>query len=220
MHTLRFHAAAFLLTLSLCVVQAQTVQAQSNPYEAGWDAYEAGNHARAAQLLGPYAEAGDPYAQNAMGYMSFYGYGMPRDRLAAGRWYGLAARQGHEPSQQVLNQIAPHIMEALFVDQIDRYGPDTTDVGTFRHDVEVYCIYGGSNCQAWRARARQFQDDWNRAAEAANLRRAWGVYTGGSDDFWRRSRERSACLRRVSESIQRQTYGQQTWRYVDSCGSL
>jgi hypothetical protein len=52
------------------------------------------------------------------------------------------------------------------------------------------------------------------------MRRLWGVYTGGSDDFWRRANARSACLRRVTESIQRQTYGQQTWRYVDSCGSL
>lgn len=215
-------AAVLAPVLAMSAAAAQTPPASNPNYNAGWDAFEARNYARAAQLLRPFAEAGDPYAQNAMGNMSFYGNGVPRDRLAAGRWYGMAAEQGHEPSQRTLNQIAPHIMEAQFVDHIDRYGPDTTDVGTFHYDVSVYCIYRGPNCQAWRVRARQFQNARNSEAELANMRRLWGVYSGAGtrDDFWRRARERSACMRRVSESIQRQTYGQQTWRYVNSCGAL
>ncbi|MCR6645292.1 MAG: sel1 repeat family protein [Terricaulis sp.] len=207
-------AAASTTQNSAAAAQAQHQQAWND----GWTAFERQQYAAAARLLRPYADAGDPSAQNAMGYMSFYGHGVPRDRLEAGRWYGLAAEQGHEASQRTLNQIAPHIMEARFVDHIDRYGPDTTDVGTFHYDVSVYCIYSGPNCSAWRARAARFQRDWNNAAEAANMRRIWGLHSGGSDaDFWRRSRERSACMRRVTESIERQTYGQQTWRYVNNC---
>lgn len=201
--------------------QNNSVAAQAQHQQAwndGWTAFERNQYATAARLLRPYAEAGDPSTQNAMGYMYFYGHGVTRDRLEAGRWYTLAAEQGHEASQRTLNQIAPHIMEARFVDHIDRYGPDTTDVGTFHYDVSVYCIYRGPNCSTWQARARQFQNARNRAAEAANMRRIWGLYSEPSEDFWRRSRERSACLRRVTESIQRQTYGQQTWRYVNNCG--
>lgn len=191
----------------------------ANPaYSQGWAAFERDDYAAAARLLRPFADAGDQYAQNAMGFMNFFGRGVPQNRLEAGRWYGLAAAQGNEQAQRALNDYAAHIMEARFVDHIDRYGPDTTDSGTFHYDVSVYCIYRGPNCSTWQARARQFQDARNREAEAANMRRIWGLYSGGSDaEFWRQSRERSACLRRVTESIQRQTYGQQTWRYVNNC---
>jgi uncharacterized protein len=205
------------LVVAACLLSAQAAVAQNAQYEAGWDAFEAGDYARAAQILRPYATAGDPHSQNAMGFMSFYGRGVPRDRLEAGRWYGLAAQQGHEPSQRTLNEIAPNVMEAMFIDHIDRYGPDTTDFGTFHYDVQVYCIYRGPNCQTWQVRARQFRDERNAAAEAANLRRIWGLHGGSDENYWRQARARSACLKRVSDSIQRQTYGQQTWRYVNSC---
>ncbi len=195
-----------------------TAQAQHQQgWNDGWTAFERQQYATAARLLRPYADAGDPSTQNAMGYMYFYGHGVTRDRLEAARWYTLAANQGHEASQRTLNQIAPHIMEARFVDHIDRYGPDTTDVGTFHYDVSVYCIYRGPNCSTWQARAARFQRDWNSAAEAANMRRIWGLYGESSEESWRRHRERSACMRRVIESIERQTYGQQTWRYVNNC---
>jgi len=186
-------------------------------YSEGWAALERNDYAAAARLLRPFADAGDQHAQNAMGFLNFFGRGVPQNRLEAARWYGLAAAQGNEQAQRALNEYAPHIMEARFVDHIDRYGPDTTDVGTFHYDVSVYCIYRGPNCQTWRARAQQFQDRWNARAEAANMRRIWGLYGGDSAEEMRQSRERSACLRRVTESIQRQTYGQQTWRYVNNC---
>ena len=32
-----------------------------------------------------------------------------------------------------------------------------------------------------------------------------------------RGRARSECLQRVTESINRQTYGQQSWRYTNNC---
>jgi hypothetical protein len=192
--------------------------AAATDYDLGWAAMRERNYGRAAQLLRPYAEAGNADAQNAMGYLTFYGYGVTANRLESGRWYGLAAEQGHEEARRRLNEIAPHIMEAQFVDHIDRYGPDMTDPASFHYDVSVYCIYSGPNCHAWRARYQQFEGAWNRAAESANMRRLWGVYTGGpDDDGWRRARERSDCMRRVTESIQRQTYGQQTWQYVNSC---
>lgn len=198
--------------------RATVAQAAPPSVSPGWAALAAEDYARAAQLLRPLAEAGDADAQNAMGFMTFYGRGVPQNRLEAGRWYGLSAEQGNEQAQRTLNAIAPNLMEAQFVDHIDRFGPDMTDPGTFHFDVSVYCIYRGPNCQTWRARYQEFEGRWNRRAERINMARIWGVYTGGPDeDGWRRAAERSACMRRVTESIQRQTYGQQTWRYVNSC---
>jgi TPR repeat protein len=186
-------------------------------YAAAWAAFERDDYTAAARLFRPFADAGDHSAQNAMGFMYFFGRGVSQNRLEAGRWYGLAAEQGNEQAQRALNDYAAHIMEARFVDHIDRHGPDTTDSGTFHYDVSVYCIYRGPNCQSWQVRARQFEDARNRAAEAANMRRIWGLYGGDSAEAMRASRARSECLRRVTESINRQTYGQQTWRYVNNC---
>lgn len=182
-----------------------------------WAAFEQRDYATAYGLLRPFADAGESSAQNAMGFMHFFGRGTAQNRLEAARWYGLAAAQGNEQAQRALNEYAPHIMEARFVDHIDRYGPNTTDVHSFHYDVNVYCIYSGPNCSTWRRRAQEFQDAWNARAEAANLRRIWGLYGGNSEQEARQYRERSECLRRVTESIQRQTYGQQTWRYVNNC---
>ncbi|MCG6114867.1 MAG: hypothetical protein MEQ84_06665 [Mesorhizobium sp.] len=55
------------------------------------------------------------------------------------------------------------------------------------------------------ARERQQQAERARAGSSSDA--AWGA----------RQRARSECLRRVTESIRRQTYGQQSWRYRDNC---
>lgn len=196
---------------------AATPPAGDQNWTNAWAAFERRDYATALRLIRPYADAGEPSAQNMMGYTLFNGLGVERNMVEAGRWYGLAAAQGHEPSQRQLNLLAPHIAQARFVEHVDRYGPSTADVHSFHYDVNVYCIYRGPNCSTWRRRAQEFQDAWNARAEAANMRRIWGLYGGNSEQEARQYRERSECLRRVTESIERQTYGQQTWRYVNNC---
>jgi hypothetical protein len=186
-------------------------------YAAAWAAFERDDFTNAARLFRPFADAGVADAQNVMGYLYLDGRGVPRNRVEAGRWYGLAAEQGHEAAQRALNLHAEQIMAARFVEHIDRNGPDTSDSIAFDLDVAYYCVYGGANCQTWRARARQFEQAQNRRAEAANMRRLWGVYGGSNEENARESQARSECLRRVTESLNRQTYGQQTWRYVNNC---
>lgn len=188
-------------------------------YDAAWDAYEARRYAEAARLMLPFANNGDAAAQNAMGYLTFYGHGVAKDVIEAARWYTKAAEQGHEPSQRTLVQIGPNVTQAMFLDHIDRYGPDTTDLASFSYDVAAYCALNGRNCQALMVQRRQRENAHNRAAEAANMRRIWNNYGNGQsqEQFFSNLRARSECLRRVTQSINDQTYGRQSWRYVDSC---
>ena len=84
-----------------------------------------------------------------------------------------------------------------FIHHIERYGPDTTDSSTLHYQVQLYCRYGGKQCQATQVRARNFQDQRNRAAEQANLRRVWQTQGPGGgesqEEFGSRSgRTRSA----------------------------
>jgi len=69
--------------------------------------------------------------------------------------------------------------------------------------------------------AEQQQARANHDARLARERqaRAEAAQAGSSSDaaWWARSRARSECLQRVTQSIQRQTYGQQSWRYANNC---
>ena len=72
--------------------------------EAAIKAYEAGNHASAAALLQPLAEAGDADAQNFLGALYHLGQGVPRDEKTAVEWVRKAAEQGHVIAQYNLGQ--------------------------------------------------------------------------------------------------------------------
>jgi uncharacterized protein len=115
--------------------------------------------------------------------------------------------------------IAPDVMQARFVEHVDRYGPSTASLEEFFYDVNVYCTYRGPNCSAWRARYYTLQRENNMRAEAANMARIWNNYGQGksSDQFWSEARARSECLRRVTQSIEAQNRGRQQWRYVNDC---
>ena len=52
--------------------------------------------------LEPLAEAGDPDAQNMIGYLLFHGEGVERDLEAAHAWFHRAADQGHKIAQRNL----------------------------------------------------------------------------------------------------------------------
>ncbi len=129
-------------------------------------------------------------------------------------------RAAEERQASLANQPEASLQEQ-FVQHIERYGPDTTDSSTFHYQVQLYCSYGGKQCQAMQARARNFQDQRNQAAEQANMRRIWQAQGPGGgqslEEFGRKSRERVQCLQRATESIRRQAAGLQSLRENPRC---
>ncbi len=136
----------------------------------------------------------------------------------AGYQHRIAEKEAAEAANAA-SQAAANTPEALFIDHIHRYGPDTTDSSSFHYEVALYCRYGGPNCHALQVRARQFQNQQNSAAERANMQRIWSSYGSGEslEEFARRSRARSQCLQALTKSIQDHTSGKQSWRYVGEC---
>ncbi|PKM21730.1 MAG: hypothetical protein CVV10_07880 [Gammaproteobacteria bacterium HGW-Gammaproteobacteria-14] len=63
------------------------------------------------------------------------------------------------------------------------------------YEAELYCRAGGPHCAHVRSQARNQQNQRNRRAEAANIRRAWELHNDGVDVFYE-SRRRQECLRR------------------------
>ena len=83
-------------------------------------AYDAGDYARAAMLLAPLADAGEPDAQYMLGQMYRWGTGVPPDARESLRWYEAAADAGHAMAAWELAHIyrvggntAPSHMEEL-----------------------------------------------------------------------------------------------------------
>jgi TPR repeat protein len=68
-------------------------------FNIGYDAYERGDYSAAFRAWRPLAEAGNAEAQFNLGYMYYYGEGVPVDDTQAARWYLQAAEQGHVTAQ-------------------------------------------------------------------------------------------------------------------------
>ena len=66
---------------------------------SGLAAFESKAFARAAALLGPLAEAGNPEAQHRLGIIYQNGLGMARNELLAYKWMQMAAKQDHALAQ-------------------------------------------------------------------------------------------------------------------------
>lgn len=65
-------------------------------------ALRAGDHAAAARLLTPRAQAGDPVAAHNLAILVSHGLGMPRDDRVAARWMTVAAEAGLISAQNTL----------------------------------------------------------------------------------------------------------------------
>ncbi|MGE3993228.1 hypothetical protein [Pseudorhodoplanes sp.] len=97
------------------------------------------------------------------------------------------------------------------------------------------CVTDGTSADRWAVRrhidtpagqaemARANAEAEERSARAAAQDRIrptqqqQGTVSRADADAMARQRARSECLRRVTESVNRQTYGQQSWRYQDNC---
>ena len=74
-------------------------------WEEGKKRYLAGDHAAAAQLILKAAQAGNPEAQNQIGYMYEAGDGVPKNYAEAARWYQAGATQGNARCQFALGAL-------------------------------------------------------------------------------------------------------------------
>ena len=94
---------SLLVVISLALFGAAPTAA--GPYEDASAAYEAGDHAKAAQLFRPLAELGDPRAQNNLGNMYVNGDGVPRDYREAVKWLRLATDQSDAQAETTLGAL-------------------------------------------------------------------------------------------------------------------
>lgn len=116
---LRRRVTAWLAALLVaCAGLAQPAFAQA--FE-GWNAYEAGDYARALQLFAQGAEAGDAESQYGLGWMYGNGMGVPQDYGTALSWYEQAARQGHVEAQN----------SAGFIHDLGLAGPADADLAEY-----------------------------------------------------------------------------------------
>lgn len=99
---------ALLVLLWLGVCGPLLAQTDGDPYELGLAAYRAGRYDEAAGAWGPLAEAGNALAQFSMGTLCHDGRGMPKDDVAATRWFRLSAEQGYPAAQYNLGNAYKH----------------------------------------------------------------------------------------------------------------
>jgi uncharacterized protein len=88
-------SAAFKLLLMPAMVSAQD-------FDAGLDAFVAGDFATALHEWIPLADHGDAVAQFQLGRIYYNGLGVPQDFVEAMKWFRLAADQGHAEAQNNL----------------------------------------------------------------------------------------------------------------------
>lgn len=85
--------------------QEPATQPAADPLAAARAAYLARDYQRALSLLRPLAEQNIPEAQYALGYMYYFGQGMPRNREAADYWVERAAARGYAKAEIALRQL-------------------------------------------------------------------------------------------------------------------
>jgi DamX protein len=95
-----------LLPISLLtVILSGCVPPSPARYDLGKQNFISGNYFSAFQQLMPQAQAGNPDAQYAVGYMYFYGLGTPQDRDKGVVYIQAAAAKGHPLAEQALAEL-------------------------------------------------------------------------------------------------------------------
>ena len=94
----------FLPALIALVLLFSTV-GWSADFWKGYEAYQKKDYATALREFKPLAEKGHAQAQNMLGWMYYYGEGVPQDYKTAVKWYRLAAEQGHAYAQYWLAEM-------------------------------------------------------------------------------------------------------------------
>lgn len=94
------------LVLAGCAATGDTGNTTSERFQAGREAWEAGDYSRAFELMIADAQAGNPDAQYTVGYMYYTGQGVQQDEQAAVRWIQRAASNGSERAMRALGKLA------------------------------------------------------------------------------------------------------------------
>ena len=93
--------------------------------QSGWDAYLAGDYAKAYSELKPLADSGHPAAQYYLAALYAHGKGVVRDKAMALDLYRMAAERGHGGAQFALGfalyQASDHAGAAKWLSQVARY---------------------------------------------------------------------------------------------------
>ncbi len=93
----------FALLLTVVASAAFATGARAQSYDDGMVAYETGDFAKALEIWGPVAENGDAVAQDSLGkLLENGGAGVPRDLVAAAKWYQRSASQDISAAQNNL----------------------------------------------------------------------------------------------------------------------
>jgi TPR repeat protein len=96
-----------LLMILICLsIQACTSTIQSAKLQEGKYSYESGNFKQAFHRLLPLASDGNAHAEYAVGYMYYYGYGVPVDPDSGMFWMQKSAAQNYQPAIKALDLIA------------------------------------------------------------------------------------------------------------------
>lgn len=89
--------------------------------------FDAGLYVNAMQILLPLAVDGSVEAQYAVGYMYYYGYGVPQDMQTGYFWIDRAAKQRYAPALEALRLIERNKpMNAKYLHETDHVVPKTT----------------------------------------------------------------------------------------------
>jgi septal ring-binding cell division protein DamX len=91
------------LLLGACqTVQSPKIIQNTDPLQQGKQNFKVGHYPQAYQELKPLAEQGNAEAEYALGYMNYYGLGVPVDQKQARYWTQQAAAQGHPAAKQAM----------------------------------------------------------------------------------------------------------------------
>lgn len=90
---------------SVLLLPACTSQNQQQQMLNGQQAFQQQNYTQAFKTLKPLADKGNADAQYAVGYMYYYGKGVPKDVAQAMSWMSKAAQQGQPLAKQALAAI-------------------------------------------------------------------------------------------------------------------
>jgi TPR repeat protein len=96
------HLLTITLISALLLSCSSKKTKEETPLMQAETAYSKGEYSKAAEQLMPLAKAGDSQAQYTLGYMYYYGQGVPRDRNQGQFWMQQSAKQGNKTALQAL----------------------------------------------------------------------------------------------------------------------
>lgn len=93
---------ALIMMSMLLVACGSNKPKEKSSLEKAESTYSQGDYEKAAAQLTPLAQKGDSQAQYTLGYMYYYGQGVPRDRNQGRFWMQQSANQGNKSALQAL----------------------------------------------------------------------------------------------------------------------